>query len=323
MDFRLVSILLVFVCSMVGSVGAHILSKHQLSRHPWMKSLLKMFSAGMMMSLALVHITSEVILELHEHIHFPLGACTILIGLLVMMIADHAAQSIQSKQSHGDTPDVETPLSECSRCVYHCQDVEHTSTSSSYHEHAHACISTLTPATLVSAAAKDTADANKNTLSVWMLEIACVFHSFLIGLSLGVSSQDEPNGGKAFHPLTIALSFHQLLEGVSVGSSTCDYKMSNVKVLSLVVLYSITAPLGIATGMFIDNALVTDKSQVITLSFQGFAGGMLLYVAMFQMIAEEFSKKATHEHLNRYQKIMMYGALVSGASSMCIMALWL
>lgn len=303
MDQHIVSILFVFVCSLVGSVGAYIISKRGCHQHPWLKSVVTMFSAGMMLSLAFVHITNEVIQEINKYVNFPLGACMVLSGLIVMIVIEHASHSFNNIQQ--PNKDTLVPLNECSHCVYHCHDVEAS--------HSHACISTLNSSTLV-----HITNTQKSMLSVLMLEVACVFHSFFIGLSLGMSSR------KTFTSLSIALCFHQLLEGVSVGSMSSEANMSTIKVAIFTFIYSITAPLGIAIGMFIDSSLVTYKrNQIIVLSFQGFAGGMLLYVALFQMIAEELSKKETHSKLSTLQKMSLYFALISGALSMCIIAFWL
>lgn len=302
MDIRFVSIVCVFLCSLVGSVGAYLISKCTCLQSQWFKSLITMFSAGMMLSLAFVHITNDVILEFKEYTSLPLGASMILSGLMVMTIIEHASHSF--KPSHTD---IEAPLLACSRCA-----------QTNPEEHSHECISILNSSALLYII-DDNKQSYKNRLSLLMLEVACVFHSLFIGVSLGLSSMSE-----TFIPLSIALCFHQLLEGVSVGSLSSEANISTIKVVLFTFIYSITAPLGIAIGMFVDNTLINNKtSQIIVLSFQGFAGGMLMYVALFQMVAEELSKKETHNKLSTLQKLSIYIALVCGASSMCIIALWL
>jgi zinc transporter ZupT len=50
------------------------------------------------------------------------------------------------------------------------------------------------------------------------------------------------------------------------------------------------------------------------------AGGMLLYIAMFQLIAEEFSRE---DMLVRPGfRLSMYAALCIGAAVMCILGIW-
>jgi hypothetical protein len=56
---------------------------------------------------------------------------------------------------------------------------------------------------------------------------------------------------------------------------------------------------------------------------QGISGGLLLYVALFQIIAEEFSKVDLQRPEAIMAKLGMYFALLAGAASMCVLALWL
>jgi hypothetical protein len=50
------------------------------------------------------------------------------------------------------------------------------------------------------------------------------------------------------------------------------------------------------------------------------AGGMLLYIGMFQLIAEEFSRE---DMIVRTKlRLGMYAALCLGAASMCVLGIW-
>lgn len=303
------SILAVFVCSLAGFVGAYAISKQECYQYSQLRSIVAMFSAGMMLSLGFIHITSEVILDLNEHVKFPLGACMVLAGLIVMIIFEHSSQPY--KESHRDNVYNEdnefiVSLNECT----HYLDIEGAQSTYNIGEHSYPCITTLHPRN----------ETYKSLLSFWMLEVACVFHSIFIGLSLGMIPISSMSN--TYTSLTIALCFHQVLEGVSVGNLSNELHMSNIKVVLSAFVYSIAAPSGIVIGMCIDKNLVANEtSTIIVLSFQGFAAGMLLYVALFQLIAEELRKKNTHTKVN--QKMSLYIALLCGVSSMSIIALWL
>jgi zinc transporter 1/2/3 len=320
MDLRILSVFTIFVSSIIGSLGSYCISKKQLTTETLWKSLINLFSAGVILSLALVHITNEVIIELNEYIDFPIGACCVLFGLLSMSIFDNMSHSWNNKESSQHT-DIETPLNEiietgnCDHsCIQHCHQDENNN------EHDHTCITNLNSKTFVNAVIET--DKNKQ-VSVYLFEFACVFHSFIIGLSLGVTDDNQ-----SVKTLMIALCFHQFLEGISLGIVVGESKMKFFKSFLITLGYSITTPIAIIIGYVLDSyskvSADDDKIKVIaTSSFQGVAGGMLLYIALFQLIAEEFSKESFQKKKSILSKISLYGSLLLGASSMCVMALWI
>lgn len=151
-----------------------------------------------------------------------------------------------------------------------------------------------------------------------MMEIGCVFHSVLIGVGVGVLV----DGRKEVTALVIALSFHQFLEGVSLGSVVNVAGFAKLKGLSMVLLYSLTTPIGIAIGIGI--ASTYDPSSVTAMAVQGVlsavAGGMLLYIALIQLIGEEFSRQELVER-NGLKSAMLI-SLTLGAACMCMLAIW-
>lgn len=321
MDLRILSVFTIFVSSIIGSLGSYSLSQKQIFTNTLWKSLINLFSAGVISSLALVHITNEVIIELNEYIDFPIGACCVLFGLLSMSIFDNMSHSWNNKDTSNHHLDIETPLNEiienrnCDHlCIQHCHQDEQST------DHDHTCITNLNSKTLVNVVIET--EKNKQ-VSVYLFEFACVFHSFIIGLSLGVT-----NDNQAVKTLMIALCFHQFLEGISLGIVVGESKMKFFKSLLITLGYSITTPLAIIIGYILDTyskvSADDDKIKVIaTSSFQGVAGGMLLYIALFQLIAEEFSKESFQKTKSIWSKLSLYGSLLLGASPMCVMALWI
>lgn len=320
MDLRILSVFTIFVSSIIGSLGSYVISQREVNTETLWKSLINLFSAGVISSLALVHITNEVIVELNEYIEFPIGACCVLFGLLSMSIFDNMSYSWNRKETT-DQNDIETPLNEiiengnCDHsCIQHCHPGERTV------EHDHNCMTNLNSKTLGNVVI-DT--YSNQQVSVYLFEFACVFHSFIIGLSLGVTDDNQ-----SVKTLMIALCFHQFLEGISLGIVVGESKMKFFKSLLVTVGYSITTPLAIAIGYILDtySKVSTDDDKVKTIatsSFQGVAGGMLLYIALFQLIAEEFSKERFQKTNSVWCRISLYGSLLLGASSMCVMALWI
>ncbi len=316
MELRIVSILSIFISSIIGSSGVYIISKKQTFNDAFLKSLINLFSAGVILSLSLVHITNEVIIELSEYIDFPLGACCVLFGLLSMLVFDNMSHSwIMSRNNN----DIETPLNDIietgncdNSCIQHCHNDEN--------NHEHICITNLNSKTLGNVVVELN---KKKQITVYLFEFACVFHSFIIGLSLGMT-----NNLASIKTLTIALCFHQFLEGISLGIVIAESNLRTFKSLLITIVYSITTPLAIIIGYVLDTYYMIsaddNKVKVIaTSAFQGFAGGMLLYIALFQLIAEEFSKESLQKNKNILSKLCLYVSLLFGASSMCVMALWI
>jgi zinc transporter 1/2/3 len=120
----------------------------------------------------------------------------------------------------------------------------------------------------------------KSNINPYIFEFACVFHSVLIGISLGVQEDIKS--------LLIALIFHQFLEGASIGWIMND--IGKVKKVVMILVYSTSAPIGIIIGNNIlpDTSTPSSTWQVCLL---GLSGGMLIYISLIQIFIEEMSKQ--------------------------------
>jgi zinc transporter ZupT len=183
------------------------------------------------------------------------------------------------------------------------------------HPHGHTCITNLNSSSWASNAINP---ERKSPVALFMFEFACLFHSILIGMAVGISTDDGE-----IQALLIAILFHQALEGMSLGIMICESGVSRWKAGSMMLAFSLTASIGIAIGMGLENSYSDEDSTRILVSgiFLGISGGLLLYVSLFQIVAEEFSKGSNQ--LNWGVKIGMYLSLISGAAAMCILAIWL
>ncbi|KAJ9515114.1 hypothetical protein QJQ45_028915 [Haematococcus lacustris] len=160
--------------------------------------------------------------------------------------------------------------------------------------HGHGCARTNHMA--MQAAAISSSSLRQQAMAM-MFELGCIFHSFIIGLTLGVETKDR----QAVIGLTVALCFHQWLEGIALGGFIINAGLSAWKGLTMIVVYSLTCPIGVAVGVGIANSY--DPSSVAALAVQGVlngvSGGMLLYVALVMIIAEDFTRQDTldgHTH---------------------------
>lgn len=94
-DLRVVAMLATFVASMLGCLVPFA--------WPWQDGslqLLRLFSAGVISSLALVHIINDAAVSLSEVVQYPVAGACALAGLLGMMILEHSQRSSLC-ESHG------------------------------------------------------------------------------------------------------------------------------------------------------------------------------------------------------------------------------
>lgn len=146
-----------------------------------------------------------------------------------------------------------------------------------------------------------------------IMEFGCIFHSVIIGISLGVE-QTEIKG------LLIGLCCHQFLEGLGVGAIVTSANFSKTKSYLLKTLFSITAPIGIAIGIAIAKSYEEESktSHFIQGIFNGLSCGLLLYVSFVQLIAEDF----INHSMSTKARIISVITFSIGSVSMILIAIY-
>jgi zinc transporter 1/2/3 len=195
----------------------------------------------------------------------------------------------------------------------HCDD-EHGSIEGASHTHGCVAVNTAANAPLPT---MQTQSALRYQITAYMFELACVIHSVLIGVTLGVSVGSRSE----VVTLLVVLIFHQGLEGLGLGSTVVRAGFSSLKSALMIGVYSITTPVGIAVG--IGASSVYDPESLTAHVVQGVldsvSGGLLLYIALVQLIAEDFSKT---QQGKVWVRVASYFALVIGSAAFCVFALW-
>ncbi|EFJ44256.1 hypothetical protein VOLCADRAFT_106471 [Volvox carteri f. nagariensis] len=148
------------------------------------------------------------------------------------------------------------------------------------HGHSHVCVSRGSAPNWLAAGTVEAMGSLRLKVVAYLFEIGCIFHSFIIGLSLGVNQTDL----KEVRSLLIALAFHQWLEGISLASVVIRGGFTARKGALMILTYSLTCPVGIAIGMAIAETYdgESTKSRGIQGAFNGVSGGMLLYISLVQ-----------------------------------------
>ncbi|KAG2429752.1 hypothetical protein HXX76_010536 [Chlamydomonas incerta] len=360
--------------------------------------LVRSFSAGVILALALVHIIPEAVVEMEGlgGISYPLGGTCVLFGVALMVFLEHLAHIMHGPHSHASAADSAamafTALPSCgtdleagagatcggakrtsaqtsSNCggepcyeaardsnvpmkaaaaavaegVAGCCDsaagagdqspaagagagaADACYTRASDPGHGHVCVSRGSAGNWFSSTSPSTTHAVAGSLRLkilaYMFELGCVFHSFIIGISLGVNTTDLVE----VRALLIALSFHQFLEGVSLASVVLRGGFSTVKGMAMVLTYSLTCPVGIAVGMAIASSYdeESERARGVQGTLNGVSGGMLLYISLVQLVAEDMGRFVPGSPGGGASaRLLSFLALFLGAGSMCLLAIW-
>ncbi|OLY79131.1 Zinc transporter 5 [Smittium mucronatum] len=171
----------------------------------------------------------------------------------------------------------------------------------------------------------------KNTLSTYLLELCVSMHSITVGLTMGLTPKDET------FVLCAAVAFHQLFEGFAIGdrlsrlnsdNSSLETVSTNLKTKKFpmfigALVYMFATPLGQGIGMAVHSTFSSKSpSYLITLGvLEAISAGILVYVALVNLIAEEFSSlkfRSFSKSLQTYSFLAMY----FGAAVMSLIGKW-
>jgi len=149
---------------------------------------------------------------------------------------------------------------------------------------------------------------------MYVLLFGLCFHSFFIGLALGISDSSS---------LLIAIVAHQFFEGLALGFRIAKVNLPKNWVIWLIDLgFAFAAPLGIIVGIGIAQALENEDGilLIVTGTANAISAGILTYVSLVHMIADEMNQP---ECIARPAlQNAMYVGIVLGAIFMTILAIW-
>ncbi|OMJ08396.1 Zinc transporter 5 [Smittium culicis] len=325
--FQLISF---FVIMFAGGIGAFIPVigyRFRSFRLPTnLIEIMKFFGIGIILSTAIIHIYPPA----NDYLNDPcvgnlLGNYEGWPGVIFMLAVFfmHASEYILTaklvNKNEADTGYAVKP-------AQHSEDVENFAVHTS-HTHVHG--------------ASIGGGISKNALSTYLLELCVAMHSITVGLTMGLTPKDETL------VLCIAVSFHQLFEGFAIGdrlsrlnenidqqiqppnnelqnfSSTTSKKTSVKSMFLGALLYMFATPLGHAIGMALHSAFsYKSPSYLITLGvLEALSAGILVYVALVNLMAEEFSSFRFRNNSKAIQ-ISSFIAMYFGAAVMALIGKW-
>ncbi|KAL3689920.1 hypothetical protein R1sor_016229 [Riccia sorocarpa] len=304
-------------------------------------ALIKAFAAGVILSTGFVHILPDAQKALSNPClpnwpwsHFPVaGFVAMLAALLTGLTETLSTEFYESQHSHShhghfeDSDRVSKPAAATGKADGICEpllqdtsrkldlgdrpraDEENGAVPNSHHdvivhgEHA--------------AVGKSAAQIRSIVISQ-VLEVAVIAHSFIIGLSLGVS--ENPC---AIKPLLAALSFHQLFEGFALGGCFSQAGFVGFSAFTRAGAFAVTTPVGIITGILVCSSYQANTARAVVVEglFDAASAGILIYMALVDLIAAEFLSDRMRKNFGL--KWMSYLALFAGTISMSAIAFWL
>ncbi|KAK8697957.1 hypothetical protein V6N13_114089 [Hibiscus sabdariffa] len=302
---KFISLFVIFFTSIIGISSPVLLARYFLGKPVYDKAILiiKCFAAGVILSTSLVHVLPDAFAALsdchlasrHPWKDFPFAGLVTLIGALLALVVDLTASS-HVEHGHGHKPSGDyLPVGT------HDGTVEKKVGNSM----------NISNEELVKL---------KQRLVSQVLEIGIIFHSVIIGVTMGMSQNQC-----TIRPLVAALAFHQIFEGMGLGGCIAQAGFGMGTVAYMCLMFSVTTPMGILLGMMVFSVTGYDDSSPNALIMEGLLGslssGILIYMALVDLIAADFF----HNKLmgsNAWLNKASFIALGLGSTSMSILAIW-
>lgn len=321
---KLISIVVIFLTSAIGISLPVFLARLFQGKPAYDKAVLiiKCFAAGVILSTSLVHVLPDAfdaladcqVASRHPWKDFPFSGLITLIGALTALFVDLTASShVEGHQGHGHGGELELNKSaEYTPIGMSGEELERK--KSSVEE-----VGGEDGGRDVEAQAEELLKLKQRLVSQ-VLEIGIIFHSVIIGVTMGMSQNKC-----TIRPLIAALSFHQIFEGMGLGGCIAQAGFSIGTTAYMCFMFAVTTPIGIVLGMIMFSVTGYDDTSPNALILEGLLGslssGILIYMGLVDLVALDFfHNKLMNSQL--FLKRASFIALLLGSTSMSILALW-
>ncbi|KAJ2995667.1 hypothetical protein HDV02_000566 [Globomyces sp. JEL0801] len=160
-------------------------------------------------------------------------------------------------------------------------------------------------------------DEKQKKLETYVLEAGIIFHSFIIGMALGVSTED-------FLVLLIAVSIHQAFEGMALGVLLGEIKTQFLNKFYLALLFPLTTPIGMVVGILAKDSL--NSNSQFSILFEGImislSAGILMYNVYAELIVREINHNKNFLKCSRKFQLVSFFFMYVGAAGMAVLAIW-
>ena len=306
--------------------------------------IIRSFAAGIMMGVAFIHLLAEGVASLNEACpDYPaLGYTLSTVGAMMVLgfeqIAVALIGQIKTEQAsnfivptnEGNCPvaegGIETGGLVCEAGGGHPADAPDASKEleviASHTEHSPVC----EHAHAINMIAGS--DATSVLVKAYMMEASVAVHSIILGLDLG--SMSGVSNLPTLQALLIAVCFHQFFEGLGLGSTIQEARLElgKSKVLFFVLTFAMTVSIGVTIGFLLDKYPMTNKdpdaserdSNFVTGILNSLCSGVLIYVSLVEMVAEDFQAAVIATRFGLKAKMLL--SLMCGTLIMAILAIW-
>ncbi|PRQ34568.1 putative zinc/iron permease [Rosa chinensis] len=323
-QLKLISIAVIFITSVVGITSPVLLARHFQGKPAYDRAtlIIKCFAAGVILSTSLVHVLPDAFAALadchvasrHPWKDYPFSGLITMIGAIAALLVDLTASAhmeSHSTHAHGQyevlsvSTQEELGTKKSSPIELKVESVEGAvSDSGGGDSHSH----------------EEMIIRLKQRLVSQVLEIGIIFHSVIIGVTMGMSQNQC-----TIRPLVAALAFHQIFEGMGLGGCIAQAGFTFGTTAYMCFMFAVTTPMGIVLGMILFSVTGYDDSSTNALILEGllgsFSSGILIYMALVDLIALDFFHNKMMSS-NSWLRKTSFTALVLGSISMSILALW-
>ncbi|TPX78405.1 hypothetical protein CcCBS67573_g00282 [Chytriomyces confervae] len=305
-SFHIAGIFIALAVSSVGILLTMVLANSKSKRFTQLLQILKMFGIGVLAGTAWIHLLPHAFEEFQspcldagwaKYGTGYVGLFGLIAAFIVQLIEMSAGGGHGSRSLHAKSAGVKSGTASNDHDHDHTggMDVEEGSMDGMPHPHSH---STET--------------------SVILLEAGIMFHSIIIGVTLGVTPDD------AFGTLLAAICFHQMFEGMALGVLIGNLRFSNLTKTLLCIMYPLITPIGIAIGIAVRSTYNENSPGLILTHgiLNSLSAGILFYNTYAELMSEEISHNNTFRSYTLTFKAACFMAMYLGAAAMAIIALW-
>ena len=258
-------------------------------------SLSNSFSAGIFLSMGLIHILPESAEMLKELTDIPLAyiLCFLSYALILFIekIPFNSHALLHSKHSHGNChiyekedeiqhqnseDELKVKEEEKSEQIFNIKinQIQENPIMRNNHKNS---IENLKQIENIE---KNNYNVEKGGLTAYFLLLALGFHGLFEGISLGI----QPNiRGTLF--LFLAISLHKWAASLSLGISFVKSRVKKKQFIIMVLIFAFISPIGIVFGMIL-SSLASDYLAGVFLSI---SVGTFIYIACSEIIIDEFN----------------------------------
>ena len=156
---------------------------------------------------------------------------------------------------------------------------------------------------------RDLENINKSAFEPYLLALILSIHSFIAGAALGIEKTIL-----ASTVLFIAIIAHKGGAAFALGISMVRGGILKRRHIKVILLFSVMTPLGIFLGSALSKGFGSSTGEILEGVFDSLAAGTFLYVAVLDIIEEEFSIPGN--------ELLKFVSIILGLSLMALLAIW-